>query len=149
MVSRRGFWRGLLQETLSFHEEVKGITQCFLDDIGNLPDAVAAEIIPVWMNGREPDIRPNGIYQTGKDGKTVCVLALTAREQAMLAQYNGGRNLNAISQCIALEFGLAADKAFASTRDLFTQLCLAGFCHPAAAHNIEDRGTSKNRTTGD
>ena len=134
-TSRRGFWRSFLGEALSIHEEVKGVTQCFLDDIGNAPDAVAAEMIPVWMNGREPDIRPDGIYRTDKDGTAVCVLALDSREQAMLAQYNGGRNLRGISEYIAREYGTIEDESFVAARDLFVKLCLAGFCHPAAAHN--------------
>jgi len=136
-VSRRGFWRGLLSEALSFSEEVRGVPQCSLDEIGLVPDDVIAEMIPVWMNGREPDILPDGICRKGKDGRIVYALKLEPREQTMLAQYGCGRNLLSISQYIAGEYGLMADEAFAATRGLFVRLCLAGFCHPAAAYNIE------------
>jgi len=125
-------------EVLSLHEEVKGVTQQSLSDIGSVPDAVAAEMIPVWMRGREPDIRPDGIYRTGKDGQIICVRTLATHEQAMLLQYNCGRNLKVISQHVARESGLAADVAFAATKGLFCQLCLAGLCHPAAAHLTEN-----------
>ena len=140
VVSRRGFWQGLFSEALSLREEIKGIPQCSLDDIDKVPDAVAAEMTPVWMNGREPDIRQDGIYRTDKDGRSICVLALTPREKTMLAQYGCGRNLQVISQNIALEYGLTEDEAFAAARGLFARLCMAGLCHPAAAYIIEDPG---------
>jgi len=139
-VSRRGFWLGLFSEALSLREEIKGIPQCSLDEIGRVPEAVAAEMVPVWMNGHEPDIRPDGIYRSDKDGRSVCVLTLAPREKAMLAQYDCGRNLRVISRYMAGEYGLTSEEAFDETRELFVRLCLVGLCHPAAAHIIIEGG---------
>ncbi|MDR1726944.1 MAG: hypothetical protein LBT74_03285 [Acidobacteriota bacterium] len=134
LTSRRGFWRGLLGEAMRFHEEVRGIAQCSLGDIDKVPGEVVAEMTPVWMDGREPDIRDDGVYRTRKGGDVVCVKILAPCEHAMLAQYDGGKNLRAIARRVARDHGLAEEEAFAAARSLFVRLCQAGFCHPAAAH---------------
>ena len=141
-VSRRGFWSSLAGELLNVGEAVKGVAQLSLNDIGSVPDDVAAEMIPVWRRGREPDIREDGVYRPGKDGQPVRVRALTVQERAMLAQYNCGRNLKVISQYVAQDFGLAPGEAFAATKNVFVQFCQTGLCHPAATHGIREGAPS-------
>ena len=133
-VSRRRFWRQLLGEALSISEEVRGIPQQSLQDLGTLPDGVVGEMVPVWRAGVPPEIREDGLYRRGKDGELVRAHIFAEHEKAMVGQYACGRNLRAIADHVAQDAGLDREAAFAAVKALFVKFSERGWSHPAAAH---------------
>jgi len=144
-LGRRRFWRNFAGEVLSICEEIGGVAHQSLQEIDKVPDAVLAEMVPVWREGRTPEIGDDGIYvPAGKvaDGETPpleLVHPFAAFEKMMADQYACGRNLRAIAQQVGQAAGLDEAAAFAATRALFVKLCRRGLCHPAAAH-LQDPG---------
>jgi len=126
IADRRAFFRRLFD----FGHQ----PQLLLADIPKLPDSVVAEMIPVWMEGVEFDIRDDGIYCQNPEGEVYCAHAFSGHEIAMLDQYACGRNLRCIADNVAHATGVSCDEAFAAARALFEKLCEYGWCHPAAAH---------------
>ena len=135
---RRGFWRQLLGVFVEAGERCRGVEHQSLQDIDTVPDAVVAEMIPVWMEGQNVEVRGDGIYRVDPECEATCLHRLTAREKAMVRQYGCGRNLQVIADRVARERGVDRETAFRATRDLFVRLCQRGICRPAAAH-VTDR----------
>jgi hypothetical protein len=139
-LGRRGFWRSLAGEMLAIHDELHGIPQQSLRDVGGAPDSVLAEMVPAWMNGRPPVIQDDGVYlespkaRDGAPRPPKRIHSFKAYEKMMVDQYACGRNLQTIAEHVALASGMDAAEAFAATRALFVELCGHGLCHPAAAH---------------
>lgn len=145
-VGRRAFWRNLAGAVVAMRDELHGIAQQSLREIGGVPDSVLAEMVPVWMDGRPVEIRDDGIYlagATGRDGVTLpprLVHSFGAWERIMADQYGCGRNLRAIAEHTAQAAAMDTATAFTATRALFVKLCERGLCHPAAAHVVNRGG---------
>jgi hypothetical protein len=143
-LGRRGFWRSLAGEALSICDEFRGITHQSLREIASVPDAVMAEMVPVWRDGRPPEIHDDGIYvpagraANGESPPLKLFHSFAAFERMMVDQYACGRNLRVIAEHVARASGMDEAAAFAATRLLFAKLCRRGLCHPAAAH-LQDR----------
>jgi hypothetical protein len=145
-VDRRGFWRSLAGEVMATGDEARGIPQQSLRNIGEVPDDVMVEMVPVWMGGREPEVREDGLYlHTGKARRGIPsemkrVHAFAAYERIMVDQYACGRNLGMIARHVARASGIGMEEAFIATRVLFVRLCEMGLCHPGDAHLQDEEG---------
>jgi len=144
-LGRRGFWRSLAGEVLSICEEIGGVAHQSLKEIESVPDAVLAEMVPVWRDGRAPEIGDDGIYvpaakaAEGEPPPLKLFHPFEAFERMMVDQYGCGRNLRVIAEHVARESGMDEASAFSATRALFAKLCRRGLCHPAAAHLQDQR----------
>jgi hypothetical protein len=134
---RRRFWADLLGEVWSVSEEIRGIVQQPLSDIGRLADSVLEEMVPVWMEDAPLEIRQDGIYRKGPDEKITCKYSFTPLEKMIVDQYGCGRNLETIADHVAEALYMEKRQAFEATKNLFIQLCRRGWCHPAASHVLE------------
>lgn len=132
---RRDLWRQLLGGVLAMRDELSGVPQMSVDAMGDLPDAVLAEMVPTWREGLSLRVRDDGLYRLTGDDQETCVSPLTAAERLMVDQYAGGRNLRTIARHVAAVTGVPEKDMFEDTRALFVRLCQGGWCHPAAAHD--------------
>jgi hypothetical protein len=131
---RRQFWRDLLGEMVVAAEEMCGIGHHSLREIGNLPDSILAEIVPVWREGVSVEIREDGIYRSESEDEAIRIHPFGGYEKMIADQFACGRNLKTIAGHVASASGADIDSVFKMTRDLFVQLCQCGCCHPAASH---------------
>ena len=135
--NRRSFWRALAGEMLVIRDEFRGVARQSLQHIDRVPDAVLAEMIPVWMEGTLIEVRADGIYQPAANGEIICRHRFGEHEKIMVDQYACGRNLQVIANQVSLESDRVPDQVFQATKALFVRLCQQGLCHPAAAHGQE------------
>jgi hypothetical protein len=115
-------------------QEMSGVQQMRLQDLGELPEGVLAEMVPVWRAGLVVEVREEGLFCPGAEGEVRCVYGFAPYEKLMVDQYAGGRNLQTIAEHVARQSGMTAEEAFAATKALFLKLCRQGYCHPAASH---------------
>lgn len=132
--ARRQFWQYMIGTILNLGDSLKGIHQQSLENIGQVPEAVLCEMIPVWMEGMLMDLREDGLYQQSEKGETVCVYFFAEHEKAIVDQFNCGRNLKVISDHLVKDTNMERSAAFNTTKALFVHFCQRGWCHPAAAH---------------
>jgi hypothetical protein len=131
-VSRRQFWRALLQEALAIRDAFKGKPGYQLSDLGGLPDHQLAQIRPVVYT--ECEIVLDQGYVWSKSKGVEAPLRLFSVEQENLTvfnMFNGRHSLGEIGERLSREMGWDPDRSFAHVRDLF--LTLAGYlvCAPA------------------
>lgn len=134
--ARRNLWRAVLGGVLVARDELRGIPQLNLSELGAVPDAVLAEMVPVWKADMALEIRDDGVYRAAPGRPAACVHAFAPHEKRMVDQYACGRNIRTIADYAADDAGLDSAAAFQAARALFVRLCQAGVCHPAAAHAI-------------
>jgi hypothetical protein len=131
---RRQFWRDLLGEAVVVAEEMCGIGHHSMREIPNLPDSILAEIVPVWREGVNVEIREDGIYRSESKGEAIRIHQFEGYEKMIADQFACGRNLKTIAGHVASASGLDTDSVFKMTKDLFIGLCQCRCCHPAASH---------------
>ncbi len=142
-LSRRRFWRCLFREFLSIHGELHGNTQHRLKEISDVPDEVLAEMVPTWTDGDIPEIRDNGLYLAkAKEHESEasvmhCCHTFQGHEKFIVDQFDCGRNIQVISEFLALAANMSEGMAFVKTKNLFVRLCGYGLCRPSAEHSLE------------
>lgn len=112
-------------------EEMRGIGHHTLQELRRLPDSVLAEVVPVWREDMNLEIREDGIYRQQSDATAVRVHLFAVYEKMMVDQYACGRNLRTIADQVAAATSVDPDSAFQATKDLFLRLCECQCCHPA------------------
>jgi hypothetical protein len=128
---RRRFWRNLLGELFSLHEEAHGIPQMSLDDLDAVPPEVLAEMVPVWRQSDDWFPMADGIYRIDPETHAESPILVFTQEERQFAEHVGcGSSLAAI----ASQVSPADDDAFATIRALFINWSRQGWCHPAAPH---------------
>jgi len=135
---KRQFWRQILGMVGATWDEAGGMPMQPLRKIGNLPDSVLAEIIPVWMESMSLEVRPDGIYNTFSNETDECLRSLDPAEKTMVVQYDCGRNLQVIADHLSKVSGMTRDQSFERSKTLFILLCQRGLCHPAEAHMLSE-----------
>jgi hypothetical protein len=130
-VSRRQFWRALLQEAFVIHDAVQGKPGYALSDLGELPDHQVAQIRPVVHPDCEILVDQGHVWSRLKEVETPVRLFSTEQENlTAFNMFDGRHSLGEIGERLSREMGWDPDRGFAHARDLFLSLVGLLVCMP-------------------
>lgn len=132
-TGRRGFFRRLLGEAVSFGEEMGGRPQMCMEQLDTLPDEVLRGVEPVWSRSRRVRLRGCDLMiEEGHDGRLKLASRLEEGDAELAALFGRGHTLEQLAARLACRVNLEQDAAWAEVKDLFLRLARQGLCHPSA-----------------
>ena len=138
---RRGFFRRLLAEAGATVDEIRGIPQCRISQIPELPDEKLARFTVRIRPEAAVSLR-KGVTtaQAPGDGDGMGEVELFRsgeRAQFIFNRFDGRADLLAIADETHELFGLEIDEAFDEVKGLFLRLCALGVGAPANLPQLE------------
>jgi hypothetical protein len=129
-LTRRQFFAGLMNEVRAFaREEDHPVYR--LSDLGDMPDAELAFIVPVLLPGSEVTEQEGFLWGKapgGRNGARLFPADSTAR--FVLEQFDGQRSILDASRSLIGQFGWEKQRALAYVRGVFLWLVLAKLFAP-------------------
>ncbi len=134
MASRRGFFRLLLNETVSLTEEVRGKSQMRLNELAHLPDSVLRQVRPVLHHEPFYTLEEQRVLLKRQPNQPLQELChLTNAERSMLVYFDGQHPLAEISRLIAQASQQDENATYQQLKKLFFLLAQYCICFPAQA----------------
>ena len=130
-VSRRQFWRALLQEVVVTYDAFKGREGYALSELANLPDEQMARVKPVLHPDCETFVEQGYMWGRCKQTEATLKLFPVVRENMMAFElFDGQHDLGEIGETVAQEMGWDTARGFAHARKLFLLLVSRLVCVP-------------------
>jgi hypothetical protein len=130
-VSRRRFWRALLQEVVVTYGSLKGRPGYALSDLGRLSDQQLARIKPILHPDCETFVDQGYMWSRCKETEAILKLFPIVRENMMaFERFDGQHDLGEIGEHVGQEMGWDAARGFAHSRKLFLLLVSRLVCVP-------------------
>lgn len=130
-VSRRQFWRALLQEVVVTYGSLKGRPGFALSDLGNLSDQQLARVKPILHPDCETFVEQDYVWSRCEQTEVTLRLFPAERENVVaLELFDGQHELGEVGEHLAQEMGWEQAMAFAHARDLFLTLVSQLVCVP-------------------
>jgi hypothetical protein len=132
-VTRRQFWRALLQEVSVTYNSLKGRPGYALSDLGSLPDSQLACIKPIMHPDCEAFVDQGHVWS--RCNQTGAILKLFPAVQENLIpfrMFDGQHHLSDIGEHLAQEMGWDRERGFAHAKELFLLLVSYLACIPSA-----------------
>ncbi len=129
-LTRRQFFSGLMNEVRAFaRSEDHPVYR--LSDLGDMPDAELAFVVPTLLPGSET-VEQEGFIWGNAPGTRRGVRLFPAESAArfVLEQFDGQRSIVDASRKLAGQLGWEKQRAFAYVRGVFLWLVLAKLCAP-------------------
>lgn len=129
-LTRRQFFAGLMNEVRAFaHSEEQPVYR--LSDLGDMPDAELAFVVPVLLPGSEVAEREGFMWGKAPGGRNgVRLFPADSAARFVQEQFDGQRSIVEASRNLAGQFGWEKQSAFAYVRGVFLWLVLAKLCAP-------------------
>ena len=139
-MSRRAFWRALVQEAFAASRALKGEDDRRLSELADWPDDRLAQIRPMVHPLCEIFVDEGSVHGRYKDtGVTVELFPLEqVEDRVALGMFDGGHTLSEIGMRLSQTLAWNEARAFAHARDLFLSLAGRMICIPRDA--LEARG---------
>ncbi len=130
-VSRRGFFRRFMKETVSLADEVRGKPQMRLDDLDGLPDDELRAVVPVLSPaGRWRVEEGRVLARFGPGGDFIEVCRLDDVAAVMLDAMDGARTVEEVAWQVVDRVGASWSDAWPGVRERFLTLARRGVCRP-------------------
>ena len=131
-ISRRTFWRALVQEAFAATRALHGEQDYRLSELGDWPDARLAQIRPVVHPLCEIYVDEGSVYGRHKDvGVSVELFPLDqAEDRLTLGMFDGNHTLRQVGTRLSEAMAWDDARAFAHARDLFLSLAGRMICIP-------------------
>lgn len=130
-MSRRGLWQTAVLEMEVYEGQAQGGAGYKLANLGSLPDAAIAQIIPLVLPNCRITVADEVVY--GQLPGTAHTITLFPCELATLCafnQMNGRIPLDEIGRYVAAEMEWLPERAFAFVRGVFLHLVQVRVCVP-------------------
>ena len=120
-------------------EEAKGINHVPLNRIGELPERIIREIVPVLFDNPDWKISEDNLYHLNKKENTYYVFKEFTKYESFAVQYfNQNVTLSEISAELSGAMNLELKDAYKQVTDLFFQLILLLVCHPLEQYDFDE-----------
>jgi hypothetical protein len=131
-ISRRSFWRVLLQEAFVASRAFKGEGNYTLSELGNWPDDRLARIKPVVHPLCEVYVDRGHVHGRLKDtGETVELFPVErVEDRVALGMFDGKHSLREVGTRLAVALDWDEARAYGHARDLFLWLAERMICIP-------------------
>lgn len=130
-VSRRQFWRALLQEVAVTYDSLKGRPGYALSGLGNLSDQQLARVKPILHPDCETFVEQGYVWSRCKQTEVTLKLFPTEPENMVaLELFDGRHDLGEVGEQLAQEMGWERATGFAHARELFLALVSQLVCVP-------------------
>ena len=131
-MSRRTFWRALVQEAFAASRALKGEEDYRLSELGDWPDTRLAELRPVVHPLCEIYVDDGYVYGRYKDRNATIELFPLERveDRVALGMFDGGHTLAQVGARLAQAMAWDEARAFAHARELFLSLASLMICIP-------------------
>jgi hypothetical protein len=131
-MGRRGLWKQLLGRAVVWQGEVRGHRHLALSELEQMPDAMLAEVVPVFRQDGGFRLEGGRLFSdSGDPEKRQCVCECSDEEIYVLGRFDSGTPLGDIGTEVENLFHLPKGHGFELTRDLFLELAKSVICHPA------------------
>ena len=130
-MTRRQFFSGLMDEVRAY-SQTSDHPYYRLCDLGDMPNATLAFIVPVPIPGGEFFTEVEYIWGKPAQARTpIRLFPADSQASYVLHQFNSKNNISDTSRNLALQAGWDKQKAFAYVRGVFLWLVLAKLFAPA------------------
>jgi hypothetical protein len=130
-VTRRQFWRALLQEVSVTFDSLQGRPGYALSDLGSLSDHQLARVKPIMHPDCESFIRQGYVWSWCKQTEVTLKLFPTDQENLVaFRMFDGQHELSEIGEHLAREMGWDPARGFALAKELFLSLVGCLVCIP-------------------
>jgi hypothetical protein len=130
-VSRRQFWRALLQEVVVTYDAFKGRDGFALSELGKLPDEQMARVKPILHPDCETFVEQGYVWSRCKETEATFRLFPVVRANMMVFErFDGQHDLGEIGEYVGREMAWEPARGFAHARKLFLLLVSRLVCVP-------------------
>lgn len=125
------FFTSIINESLHFIEELRGVRQFRLSDLQNYPTDKLNLIVPIIKEGVRVSMQDNQVVAVSESSSDVVELFEVNDENTFVFnRFNGENSIGRIAFELREVFDLPRDPAFERVRKLFLHLVHLGICIP-------------------